>query len=392
MKMMKVLVALLVVAGLAVPAIVVAEDRLSLSGEMRVRGWATDRSVDDAEDETASFGDQRLRIGGKIAVAEGVSVTFRTDVTETEWGAGGSDFGAGRMGGTQQWDRAHLDLQKGIFHLRAGQQYVGFGRTFAVDTQEAGLLLNVNGALPVTAFALLDDQNGGHDNADAFLYGIGVKPRIGLNIALDLFAANQVKRFNAQEDVYVIGAALGFLFDPVDIIAELDFFTGDFDDNTDAMGTQFLLEASMNATQALKVGAQFYYADAADDDEVQYVNLGNGFNGYDPIMDVGTSLSNEVIPFGRPFDFSGDNAGVIGGRLFATSKLTDSFNLGASVAFLETEDDDISDVDAMAFAAGMTYAVMANTSLQAQVQYTDGEANGVDFDDTEAGIGLFVNF
>ena len=42
MKLIKALVALLVVAGLIVPAVAVAEDRLSLSGEMRVRGWHID--------------------------------------------------------------------------------------------------------------------------------------------------------------------------------------------------------------------------------------------------------------------------------------------------------------------------------------------------------------
>ena len=83
MKLVKALVALLVVAGLVVPAVAVAEDRLSLSGEMRVRGWHDDSTVEDVlrggtEDyeQTKTYADQRLRIAGKIAVAEGVSVTL----------------------------------------------------------------------------------------------------------------------------------------------------------------------------------------------------------------------------------------------------------------------------------------------------------------------------
>ncbi len=42
MKLIKALVAMLVVVGMIVPAVAIAEDRLSLSGEMRVRGWHID--------------------------------------------------------------------------------------------------------------------------------------------------------------------------------------------------------------------------------------------------------------------------------------------------------------------------------------------------------------
>ena len=50
----------------------------------------------------------------------------------------------------------------------------------------------------------------------------------------------------------------------------------------------------MAATDAFTVGGQFFYA-AGDDEDIQYTGLGNGFNGWDPINDVGTSLSNEAI-------------------------------------------------------------------------------------------------
>ena len=54
MKLMKALVALLVAAGLIVPAVAMAEDRLSLSGEMRVRGWHRDVDLGkyDPDDST----------------------------------------------------------------------------------------------------------------------------------------------------------------------------------------------------------------------------------------------------------------------------------------------------------------------------------------------------
>ena len=96
MKLLKVLVAALLLAAMVTPAI--AEDRLSLSGEMRVRAFHVDVDEDnDNDDSTNTWANQRLRIAGKIAVAEGVSVTFRTDITEgTNWGDSsgfGSAFG-----------------------------------------------------------------------------------------------------------------------------------------------------------------------------------------------------------------------------------------------------------------------------------------------------------
>ena len=42
MKMIKAFIVFLMLAGLAVPVVAVAEDRLTLSGEMRVRGWHED--------------------------------------------------------------------------------------------------------------------------------------------------------------------------------------------------------------------------------------------------------------------------------------------------------------------------------------------------------------
>ena len=397
MKMMKLLVAMLVVAGLVVPAIAVAEDRLSLSGEMRVRGWHDDTDFDDdlTDDDTNTFADQRMRIGGKIAVAEGVSVTFRMDATESRWGTGNA-HGSGRIpadSSSMQWDRAHLDLTKGMWHLRAGQQYLSLGEVTAVDTQDNGLAMDFKTAVPVKVFGFLNDDNGA--DSDAFLFGISTKPTLTVNLASEFFAVGQTKTTNADEEAYVFGAALAFLMDPIKLVGELDVFTGDANATQDAMGTQFYLDASMAATPAVRVGGQFYYALAADDDgsEVQYVSLGSQFGGWDPIFDVGTNLDNEQIGLGKPFDFSGMNAGVVGGRLYASSKMSDTVGLGASIAYLTTEDDGIWDANQTAFAAGVTYAIMSNASLQAQVEYVDGEADvDGDFDAFRAGTGIFVKF
>lgn len=402
MKLVKVAVAALVMVAMAVP--VIAEDRLSLSGEMRTRAFHTDVEVDDKSDGTDTWANQRLRIAGNIAVAEGVSVTFRTDITEgTNWGDS-SSFGAGpgnpersngfghaRSGSQQQWDRAHLDLTKGMFHLRAGQQYVGTGGTWAIDTQDSGLALDIKTGAPIKTFFIVDKDNGSLSNSDAYLYGVVASPKFG-NAATKFIASGYSDSF-ANREVYMLGASVTLPLDAFKLFAELDYFTGDHNDaaNVDAFGTQLFVDGSLAVSDALSVGGQFFYA-LGDDKDVQYVRLGNGFNGWDPIMDVGTSLSNEEITFGNPFDFTGMNAGVVGARLYGNMKLSDALSMGASAAYLETEDDDASDSDTSAFALGMNYAVMANTSFQVQLQYEDGEYDNVDYNAFKAGSGIFVKF
>jgi len=108
-------------------------------------------------------------------------------------------------------------------------------------------------------------------------------------------------------------------------------------------------------------------------------------------MSVGTSLSNEKISAGNPFDWTGADAGVIGARVYANTEMG-AMKVGASAAFLTTEDDDQADGDVLALAAGLVYPVLDNTTFQVQLQYTDGEVNDSDISLLEAGTGFFVKF
>ena len=431
---------------------------------MRVRGWHTDVDYDnESDDSTKTWGDQRLRLGGKIAVAEGVSITFRTDITESNWGntspsakgeafedqpTQGNGFGSGRSGAAQQWDRAHLDLTKGNFHLRAGQQYVGTGGTFAVDTQDNGLSFDyVISNVAVNAFFIVDNDGGSKKASDTLLSGLKADFK-GDNFSAKLFVANQSKgSYNSKqfdrvvgvlddvtitdtdgrsESVTLVGVSSGFDLGPVKLFAELDYFTGDsftitgtdegvaFNEELDAMGTQLFVDASIAASDAFTVGGQVFYA-LGDDEDQQITRLGNGFNGWDPIMDVGTSLSNEEITFGSAFNIAANNsanasfnynlasAGMVGGRLYTGFKASDALSFGASAAYLTEEDDTVVEVSTVALAGGMVYKIMENTSIQLQLQYTDGDVTLYDaagtkvvddesFNSFRAGSGIFVNF
>jgi len=420
MKMLKVLLAVLVMVAMVTP--VIAEDRLSLNGEMRVRGWHTDRGFDNFTDSdgnrvqdpdnTQTWGDQRLRIGGKIAVAEGVSITFRTDITESNWGTtgGGNGFGSGRSGANQQWDRAHIDLTSGSFHIRAGQYYQAYGKTYALDSQDNGLSVDyVIGDGSINAFFMVADDNGSKDDSDAFLAGAKYSGKFD-TIALNVFAGNQTD--GSEESVTLVGVDVTIPLDALKIVAEVDFFDGDSKTaNVDAYGTQAMVDASFALSDAFTLGGAVYYG-AGDDEDVQYTGIGNGFGGWDPVMDIGTSLSNEQISYGSPFNvasvdgyegagFDLTSAGSVGGRLYTNFMASDDFTLGASLGYFVSEEDRIADLEVMTFAGGFVYKLMENTSLQLQVQYVDGTANqtdfsavngDVDFDSFSAGSGLFVKF
>jgi hypothetical protein len=416
MKLLKALVVMLVAAALIVPAVSFAEDRLSLSGQMRTRAFHTDYDFENNDsDSTQTFVNQRLRIAGKIAVAEGVSVTFRTDITEgTNWGnsdAGpgivqGNGAGHARSGGQQQWDRAHLDLTLGNFHLRAGQQYVGSGGTWAVDTQDSGLALDIGEGSPFKLFMIIDDDNEAAndvkatDEADAFLYG-GFANFKGDSFKSRLILAGY--NDGEEADMYMVGINGSLNLDAIKLFAELDFFDGDSSvKDVDGFGTQLFVDASLAASDMFTVGGQLFYA-MGDDEDTQYVRLGNGFNGWDPIYDVGTSLSNEQIAIGNPFDFTGESAGVVGGRLYTSIKMSDALSLGVSAAYLQEEEDKFVEADGYALAAGLKYGILENTSFQMQLQYEDFDVTEVGaaddgsdidggYDAFRAGTGIFVNF
>jgi hypothetical protein len=428
MKLLKVLLAALVMVAMVTP--VIAEDRLSLSGEMRTRGWHIDRGFDNFTDKdgnrvqdpdsTRTYGDQRLRVGGKIAVAEGVSITFRTDITESVWGdrrgsnkSGSNTFGSGRVG-VQQWDRAHIDLSKGNFHLRAGQYYQAYGKTYALDSQNNGLSLDyVIGDGTINAFFMVYDDNGLTDNgnpkSDAFLSGAKYSGKFD-NIALNVFVGNQNN--GSEENVTLVGVDVTIPLDAVKIVAEIDVFDGDAKTkNVDAYGTQAMVDASFALSDAFTLGGALYYGQG-DDKDVQYTNIGNGFGGWDPVFDIGSSLSNEQISYGSPFNiasvdeyegagFDLTSAGSVGGRVYTNYKVNDDLILGAAIGHFESEEDKIADIEVSVLAAGLVYKIMENTSLQLQLQATDGTINktktvavngDIDFDSFSAGTGLYVKF
>jgi hypothetical protein len=306
-----------------------------------------------------------------------------------------------------------------MFSLRAGQQYFGTGGTWAIDTQDSGLTARFKTALPINLFFIVDNNNVSKNIQDDFLYGGDIQYKgesFSAKLILAGYHGTDKARYDnpnlpnfgdkkpswGAEKVYMVGVQGSGNFGPVKLFGEFDHFDGDYSDSVDAFGDQLFVDASFAAGDAMTFGGQGFYA-TGDSSDKQYVRLGNGFNGWDPIMDVGTSLSNEEITLffnqANPMDFTGESAGVVGGRLYGNFKVSDKLSFGASVAYLTVEEDKNADVDEYALAGGMVWKILPNTSFQLQLQYEDGTAkdasssgNDVDFTAFRAGTGLFVSF
>ena len=389
-KMVKAIAAVPVLVGLAaVP--VMAEDMLSISGEMRVRAWMMD--YDEGDD--VSFLDHRLRMYGKFKVNDNVQVHFRTDLTEEEWGSTDSTYGAGRMPGTSmQVDRGFLQLENDSMRLRAGLQYYEISPSAVISTQDEGFLYTIKTeATPIHFFAIMDgDDTFSNDIADEnWAFGFAVAPKFGA-ASVDVFGGyfmgtqdavtdettGAVTSPEQDTDIYLFGAAVSVDAGMARVFGEIDYFGGSVNDTVDAKGLQGYVGADLMVSDAVTLTPVFWYAQAADSDEAQIVVFGNDFGGWDPAFDVGTKLSNEKIGLGRPFDWTGGGAGVIGASFISKFKVSDAVSLGAGINYLTVEDDAVVDDTLLGLVAGASYKFMGNARIDAQIEYHDHDADGLD--------------
>ena len=313
--------ALVLVASFAVTAY--AEDRLSLGGEYRVRGFYTKNlknfNSDNKTDELSYF-DQRFRVGGKITAAEGVTANFRFDFGEEIWGnrqpssvdgfAGallntlGATLklqnkvpGAGRPteNAELQVDRLFLRIERDIANFVAGQAFGAFGYVSAFETQSKWLLLRLKPG-PVfvdLAYVKLDEGTGTTDDKDLYtedadLYGANVLYN-GENFGVGAWAGYRVDK--TRNRVLTISAATITFTDAVndsnltgggiygtgsfgivDIKAEFDFFSGENkstniftspnvqNPKTDLKGQQFWGYANVKLGDAMAIPIHLLYA------------------------------------------------------------------------------------------------------------------------------------
>jgi hypothetical protein len=419
-KIFLIAMALMMVAGMAY-----AEDRLSLNGSFRVWGWSTEGS-DWNSDTTQDWIGQRLRVGGKIAVADDVSVNFRMDFGESNWGDQYGPGGGyvvrprGNNGTTNSSqldiDRAFVQIDKEFWGLTAGQQYLGLGVAEVLDANVPALNLQIKPMeqLKISLIYAKISENGSYadDTYTQNVYDINdveidpdtgevtLEPRYAIGDScedVDFYAFNvsydadnfSLKAYYGMQDDQtpaevnpsgggIYGSmALGML----NLQAELDMFGGDAADGTDFTGTQFYLAADAGLTEMIKLGAEFFYA-AGDDTDVQITGWSDWFT-FTP-MSMNTPMSGEFSAFEpngttSPFDPSGAGAGSMGGTLWADFNIMEGLKAGAKIGYWEVDEDQNTFIDSIfAYNAYVSYMIASNTTLA--LTYMDSSP---DLDGTE---------
>ena len=411
MKLLKVLLIGLVITAMAVP--VIAEDRLSLAGQMRVRGFMYDYDLDpdngDGADDSGAWNDQRFRIGGKLAVAEGVSVNFRFDVAESDkgnsndvaWGGSTKNYSPySHRRSDIQFDKAYLQIEKNGFKFATGQMYFGgFGTGRLLDTVGTGFSAHYGG-LSTHHVKQYDENNGndsfGASNSDedrsltAAKYvfkgdGWSVTPMAS-------YVTGDVN--NVDSDRLGLGVTGNVNLGPVYLKGELDVFDGDAG-NRDAKGTQFYLDGSMAATDSLRVGVMAFFADdqSGGDLQVTHQNMpvfadwhpenygywSTEFVGEFDVYNPGAFL-NRVL--GKSDNDQAGGTSQNGGgsnalSIYADLKATDDISMKFAAMYFAPNDDNKLDFDGYTANVGIAYKLAANTTLTAHLNYMSMSADDV---------------
>ncbi len=363
--MKKLLVIFLVLAFVA-PAM--AEDRLSLSGSVRVRAWSYDNWNLDTDDTTGNneFWDQRFRMGAIVSPADGVKGVLRFDFAEEWWGSNnwnGSRYNAGvstgfgdvssSSAGEFQVDRAYIDVTKGMVQVKAGQQYIGLGNNFAYDNQATGLQVVIKTPLvirlgfvkidedPTGSFGTLTDLSDeeGLEDTDHWLLDLGYKTDA---FSVNAFYVAQTDGTDAENEPSMFGLMGKFGIGPVDIFAEFNSFGGDTAAGMDYVGNQLVVDAGMKMSDALKLGVQFVYSDGTDDpSEMKTVRMPNGFFGSVYYANYGAFAPDapNALGVGDVMDPRGTESGAIGGAVYCSFKPIDVLTLAGNVVYLTGSED-----------------------------------------------------
>ena len=345
-----------------------ADDRVSLSGSMRVRAWS-DNYTDGSD---ASWLDQRFRIKTKINVADDVYAVLRADYGEGQWGVAYNGLitrPRATKENTIDIDRGYLNIDKEMWSLRAGQQYLGLGILQVLDANTTALKFTLKMPVKTSLIYIKESENdstnddGAFDDSDVYAINFSYDTDA---FSTNLFAITRDDGSAVDDSATMFGfngsAALGI----VDLTGELAFSTGDTDDgDTDYMGTQFYLKAAANLSDAFSMGGEILYALGTDDkDEQQLTNMSNWWSFVPTSSNTPFDADISAFANADAFDPTGSNGGVQGITLFGKYNVMDALSLGAKVGYFTPEEDENTATDDITtFNVWASYMIATNTEL-----------------------------
>ncbi|MEJ2155516.1 MAG: hypothetical protein P8X96_09290 [Desulfobacteraceae bacterium] len=403
-KIIVITLALMMVAGLAY-----AEDRLSLSGSLFVRGWDEEgysakysKSYDSNDEQ--GFWEQRFRLGGKIAVADDVSVNFRMDLGEGIWGQDYTQGSVARPGTGNpdrvntklDIDRAYIHINKAHWELVAGQQFQGLGILQVYDVNSTGFTfrLKFDPVKVSLLYARFDEGGATTDDGvteDTDRYGFNV------SYTTDKFDGNFFYIMGndgtpVDDSPWAFGLNGSLALGMMNLTGELAYLGGDTAAGAmDYVGLQAYLGANANITETIKLGGDIYYAQGTDDaTETQLTNLGD-WDDFTPFSFVGVPeivAFVSAFPSWDAFDPFGISGGVIGADIYAEFALIEKLKFGARVGYFQpSEDANQPGAELIAYNAWINYTIATNTDLGLYYMVSSvDDDSATSFDDARVAI------
>jgi hypothetical protein len=418
------MLSLVLVAGFTVSAY--AEERLSLSGEYRVRGWFTENLSDwnsNNDADSLSYFDQRFRLATKIQAAEGVSVHMRFDYGEEDWGNretgafSSPSHGRPTENAELQVDRLYLRLERDIANFIAGSYNGAFGLVSAFETQQKWLLLRLKpGPMFIdVGYIKIDEGSGRSDESaplnteDETAYGaqfvfnaenMSAGAWLGYREDLSQSAAAAVN----DDNLLGIGLYATFNLGMIDLKGEFNYFDGEDKlqgaaTGVDLVGQQLWLFANFKFGDAMSLPVSLLYAagSATDPTETQVTEVVPAFGGFWP--QTLSSIYNgdyDNVPSGVAFDPAGTGGGVLGLIAGFDVQINEPWLLNTQIGYLQV-DDEIktagSGADSLSafywLSAGVQWNFLPATDIGAVLLYNQPDYNDVAQPD-DAGWGLFT--
>ena len=398
------------IAGVMADA-AIADERLKLSGSMRVRGWMTDDfDYDSRVDDEENFWDQRFRLAAAIQASEHVSGHLRFDFAEDFWGS--DNWGGSRYGESSelQVDRAYLQIADDWFTFRAGQQYLGLGQSIVYDNNGTGLMMMFKLPVTITLGYTKEDEGGSKtdrnsptstaldtEDTDHYFAQVGWASDMW---SVDAYYAAQLDDSPASDEPSVFGAVVKANLGMFNIGLEGSFFGGEVGtgaSKVDYVGTQFWGEITANLTEQLKLGVDLIYAKGTDDPTESQITFLSDFGSFvledrGPFQtDISTLGADTVFDVGSVGATLGgeDHQGSVGAGLFADFAFMEGLMLHGQFMYLTAQEDNRAIgqvVDSITiFNIGAEYEIMPKATVAAQYHHLSPDlVSGISPDADEA--------
>ncbi|MGD9222303.1 MAG: porin [Desulfobacteraceae bacterium] len=351
---------LAMVLALVSPAM--AAENLTIKGAYEIFGIGADNldeqqnhdGVDLEDADKVHYFYQRFRVQPQFKAADGITANLRFDFAEGIWGQD-QGFSSVRANDTTelQVDRAYVDVNKGIFRVRAGLQFVPVGQTRVFRDNQPALVFNIKTPVMIRlgwvkvsesygsgSAAPLSDEDDLNKDTDRYLIDLGYKAKA---FSINAFYVTQQDGSsgdtdgdgiddNFEDQPNVMGLRAKAQVGSVALGGELAMFGGDNGNGTDYVGTQFNVNGRMKLSDGVTLAADLWYSSGQSDSNERKISyMGNPFAMFD--LKKGAGMDWDLLTYGRnPGELftTSPPGGILPGDVFDPF-LTGAGSIGAGI-------------------------------------------------------------